>query len=61
MDNRSLFLNYEVALFLYSSDQVATVSAWAKSLEADCLRELPRPGWTRELAENVVRLLSPLL
>jgi cardiolipin synthase len=61
MDNRSLFLNYEVALFLYSSDQVASVSAWARSLEADCLRELPRPGWTRELAENVVRLLSPLL
>ncbi|MGC8644067.1 MAG: cardiolipin synthase, partial [Isosphaeraceae bacterium] len=61
MDNRSLFLNYEVALFLYSSDQVKGVSAWANALTADCLRELPKPGWSRELAENVVRLLSPLL
>lgn len=61
MDNRSLFLNYEVALFLYSREEVDAVSAWARALAADCLRELPRPGWTRELAENVVRLLSPLL
>ena len=61
MDNRSLFLNYEVALFLYSREQVGSVSAWASRLQADCLRDLPRPGWVRELAENVVRLLSPLL
>ena len=61
MDNRSLFLNYEVALFLYTKEQVNGVSAWARGLEVDCLRDLPRPGWTRELAENVVRLLSPLL
>ncbi len=61
MDNRSLFLNYEVALFLYSREQVGGVSAWANRLQADCLRDLPRPGWVRQLAENVVRLLSPLL
>ena len=61
MDNRSLFLNYEVALFLYSREPVGGVSAWASRLQAECLRELPRPGWVRELAENVVRLLSPLL
>jgi len=61
MDNRSLFLNYEVAVFLYSREQVDAVSAWAKRLQGDCLRELPRPGLARELAENVVRLLSPLL
>ncbi|HKM55224.1 MAG TPA: phospholipase D-like domain-containing protein, partial [Isosphaeraceae bacterium] len=61
MDNRSLFLNYEVALFLYTRGEVQAVSDWAFRLQADCLRELPRSGWARELAENVVRLLSPLL
>jgi cardiolipin synthase len=61
MDNRSLFLNYEVAVFLYARSEVEQVSAWANRLQADCRRDLPRPGWTRELAENVVRLLSPLL
>jgi cardiolipin synthase len=61
MDNRSLFLNYEVAVFLYSLGQTAAISSWAMGLQGDCLRDLPQPGWVRELAENVVRLLSPLL
>ncbi len=61
MDMRSLFLNYELALFIYSSDLVKLTSTWAESLMKDCLPELPVPNRWRELAENVVRLLSPLL
>jgi cardiolipin synthase A/B len=61
MDMRSLFLNYEVALFVSSPTQVAQVADWAHSLLADSKPELPPPGWERELFENVVRLLSPLL
>ncbi|MFO0891675.1 MAG: cardiolipin synthase [Isosphaeraceae bacterium] len=61
MDNRSLFLNYEVALFLYSRSQVDEVAEWATRLMDDCRRGLPRAGWSRELLESVLRLLSPLL
>jgi cardiolipin synthase A/B len=61
MDMRSLFLNYEVALFVSSPTQVEQVAAWALGLMSDSERELPPPDWPRELAENVVRLLSPLL
>ncbi len=61
MDNRSLFLNYEVALFLYSHPEVEQLAEWAAWLRANCHRDLPRPGWARELVESVVRLLSPLL
>ncbi len=61
MDMRSLFLNYEVALFVASPTQVADVAAWARGLMIDTVPELPGPGQPRELAENVVRLLSPLL
>ena len=61
MDMRSLFLNYEVALYISSPTQVACVAAWAQSLMAESKPELPAPGWARELFENVVRLLSPLL
>jgi cardiolipin synthase len=61
MDNRSLFLNYEVALFLYSPEHVQGVATWADGLQVNCRRDLPRSGWSRELLENVVRLLSPLL
>jgi cardiolipin synthase A/B len=61
MDMRSLFLNYEVALFVSGRAEVERVARWASWLMADSVRELPRPGWARELGENVVRLLSPLL
>jgi cardiolipin synthase len=61
MDMRSLFLNFEVALFVASPGRVREVADWALGLMADSTRELPAPGWPRELAENVVRLLSPLL
>jgi cardiolipin synthase len=61
MDQRSLFLNYEVSLYVSSPIEVGEVAAWARGLMADSRLELPPPGWARELAENVVRLLSPLL
>jgi cardiolipin synthase len=61
MDMRSLFLNYEVALYVSSPVEVAEVATWARSLMADARLELPTPGWAIELSENVVRLLSPLL
>ncbi len=61
MDMRSLFLNYEVALFVWSAEEVEHVAAWAMGLMAYTHRELPVPAWPVELAENVVRLLSPLL
>jgi cardiolipin synthase len=61
MDMRSLFLNYELALFIYSSDLVRTAARWFESLIVDCEPELPEPNRWRELAENVVRLLAPLL
>jgi cardiolipin synthase len=61
MDMRSLLLNYEAALFVSSPANVEEVATWIRGLMADCQPELPAPGWPRELAENVVRLLSPLL
>ena len=61
MDMRSLFLNYEVALYVSTPAQVAEIADWAEGLMADTQRELPAPGWEREFFENIVRLLSPLL
>jgi cardiolipin synthase len=61
MDMRSLFLNYEVALFLYSRLPIEATAAWIESLMAECTTGLPISSRASELAENVVRLLSPLL
>ena len=61
MDMRSLFLNYEVAMFLYSRSPIDATARWIESLMTECTTDLPAPGRAGELAENVVRLLSPLL
>ena len=58
---RSLFLNYEVALFLYSRGQTEATAAWMQSLMAESRTKLPATGRARTFAEDVVRLLSPLL
>ena len=61
MDMRSLFLNYEVALFVSTPGPIDDVSTWAMGLMSESQRELPAPNWVREIFENVVRLLSPLV
>lgn len=61
MDMRSLFLNYEVAVFLYSKTEIEATANWMRSIMAESVSRLPVPSPASELAENVVRLLSPLL
>ena len=61
MDMRSLFLNYEVALFVSSPAEVARGRGLGQGADGRFPARACRPGWPRELAENVVRLLSPLL
>ncbi|MFO0908358.1 MAG: cardiolipin synthase [Isosphaeraceae bacterium] len=61
MDMRSLFLNYEVALFLYSEERVREAEMWFLGLAMQSRPGLAQPHVVKELAENVVRLLSPLL
>jgi len=61
MDMRSLFLNYEVALFLYSEPQTAVSAAWIEDLMKSCRHGISPRTRLRELVENIARLLSPLL
>ena len=61
MDMRSLFLNYELALFVWSRCRSKRSRHGPGGSSTHSHRELPHPGWPREIAENVVRLLSPLL
>jgi cardiolipin synthase len=61
MDIRSLFLNYEVALFLYAQALNEALAQWTEGLMAQSKTQLPRRGLGREMVENIVRLLSPLL
>jgi cardiolipin synthase len=59
-DMRSLFLNYENALCLYSSGAIAQVRAFVDELIAQSVREGP-PGRHHWVAERFARLLAPEL
>jgi cardiolipin synthase len=61
MDIRSLFLNYEVALFFTSPAEVEALAGWIGSLLPECTSGMPAAGPVRALAEDLGRLLSPLI
>ncbi len=59
-DMRSLFLNYEDALCLYSEGAIAQVRTFIDGLFAECVDEAPRErrNW---VLERIARLLAPEL
>ena len=61
MDMRSLLLNYEVSIFLYSKLSVEAVSRWMQSLLLKCGQEELKPNILVETLENFVRVFAPLL
>lgn len=64
LDMRSLYLNYELALFLHSADEVEVVADWMEQLmkesEVVTAEALPA-GHVRQWAEDLSLLVSPLL
>ena len=65
LDMRSLWLNYEVSLFVYDEDFGTRLRALQMSYLEECRRVAPE-GWqarpaTTRLVENSARLVSPLL
>ena len=63
-DLRSLFVNFEIGIAVYSPEQVAEIQAWADELVRDSQSYIagqnPR-RWYNSLAEDLSRLLAPLL
>ena len=60
-DMRSLFLNYEVALFFSGPSEVARLSSWFASLQRNTQAGVPPVGRIKRRVEEVARLLAPLL
>jgi cardiolipin synthase len=62
---RSLFVNFEIGVLLYSASDVRAMKAWAVGLLAHCRQSrLLRPKKHRiigNVAEELSRLLAPLL
>ena len=62
LDMRSLYFNYEVALFHYTRGDVEQVASWITWLAGQSMRVTgARVGRTRYWLENLCNLLSPLL
>ena len=63
-DLRSLFVNFEIGVFVYSRPDVLTIKAWASDLIGRCREQGPERGRRRFLgnvAEDISRLMAPLL
>jgi cardiolipin synthase A/B len=64
-DLRSLFVNFEVGMFVYSEPEVRAMSAWARELIAQCApmtaARLARRRLLGNVAEDLSRLFAPLL
>ncbi len=62
LDMRSLYLNYELALFCYDRGSITEIADWVETLAAQCTELTPpRPGPIRRLAEDLCWLAGPLL
>ncbi len=62
LDMRSIYLNFEIALFHYSPDDLAHMERWMRRMQqaAHIIRP-ERVSNSRAWAENFCRLISPLL
>lgn len=61
MDSRSLFLNYEVMLIVYSSEPIKAVRDWMDQVERKGEQRCLDAGFTQNMFEHIVRLFAPLL
>jgi len=61
MDNRSLFLNYEVVTFAYSSQFIESIEKWMERLIGNSSRGMNKPSKSREASENIMKVFAPLL
>jgi cardiolipin synthase A/B len=60
-DMRSLFLNYEVMGLLYGKPEIDAMASWFEATAATCQRSFKEAGRVRAAAEDVARLLGPLV
>lgn len=61
IDNRSLFLNYEVVSFVYSPSAIATMEEWMENLLTHSVMGIKKGSVKRLIMENFMRIFSPQL
>ena len=61
MDNRSLFLNYEIVTFAYSEKFIDSIESWMNELMKNSTKGMTEHGKVREAVENMMKVFAPLL
>lgn len=61
IDYRSLLINYEIAMCVYSQPEIEDVETWIRMLFGGCKEGIEEAGLGRRLCESIVRILTPLL
>ncbi len=61
IDQRSLFVNYEVVSFIYSKQSIAACEKWMRSLIEKCNGKMPQVNGLRKIGENLMNVFAPLL
>jgi len=61
LDNRSLFLNYEVITFVYSPRFITELEEWMETLIDNSTREMASLSKSREAVENMMKVFAPLV
>ncbi|MDA3787306.1 MAG: phospholipase D-like domain-containing protein [Desulfobacula sp.] len=61
IDQRSLFLNYEVVSFIYSKKSIAASEKWMRMLLEKCDGHMKPAGKLRKIGENLMNIFAPLL
>jgi len=59
LDNRSLFLNYEVSTFVSSDKIVSNIENWMEQLVDNSVIGINKASGIRVLFENIMRIVSP--
>ncbi len=61
IDNRSLFLNYEIVSFAYSPQFITSIESWMIKLMENSTQGMKKPTKAREAVENIMKVFAPLL
>jgi cardiolipin synthase len=60
-DMRSLFLNYETGLLVYSQAEIKQIAGWIETLICRCRYGIKEVDLSRDLFEGIIRMMAPML
>ena len=61
IDNRSLFLNYEIVNFIYSKEVIKDIENWMETLLLKSTKTMEEANFARRIGENFMKIFAPLV